>query len=437
MTSHLTYADYLKVTIPFMISTATQPLLGAANTAIMGHMDVAYYIAAVSLGVILFNNIYWLFGFLRVSTTAFSAQALGTKSAEDAFLSLARPLLLALAISTAFMLIYPWLFDLYAAFMSPEPIVIQLMKAYCDIVIWGAPFVLFNYVTLGWLMGRMIIRWTMIMQISMNIMNIALSVLFVFVMDMNIEGVAYASLIAQIYGCLIGFGAVYFKGKLHFSTEIISKIYHMKSFISMMRVNTDLMLRTICLLTINNLFAMAGSSLGTTTLAANAVILEIIFILAYFFDGMANGVSVFSGKAYGDKNLHLLNAVLKISLRCLGVFALFCAAVCFIGGTYFISFMTNLPEVYTYAAEFAVYLAIYPLFASTGLLLYGMYTGVGYTSSIRNMMFIAVIFFFLGQKLLMASFGNDGIWTTYVLTYLLESIIFILYLPSLKRRFAD
>ena len=437
MTSHLTYTDYLKVTIPFMISTATQPLLGAANTAIMGHMDVAYYIAAVSLGVILFNNIYWLFGFLRVSTTAFSAQALGKKSDEDAFLSLARPLLLALAISAAFMLIYPWLFDLYAAFMSPEPIVIQLMKEYCDIVIWGAPFVLFNYVTLGWLMGRMIIRWTMIMQISMNLLNIALSVLFVFAMDMNIEGVAYASVIAQIYGCLVGFGAVYFKGKLSFSNEIISQIWHMKSFISMMRVNTDLMLRTICLLTINNLFAMAGSSLGTTTLAANAVILEIIFIMAYFFDGMANGVSVFSGKAYGDKNLHLLNAVLSISLRCLGIFALFCAAVCFIGGTYFIGFMTNLPEVYAYASDFAIYLSIYPLFASTGLLLYGMYTGVGYTSSIRNMMFIAVIFFFLCQKLLMASFGNDGIWTTYVLTYLLESVIFVLYLPSLKRRFAD
>ena len=436
MTSHLTYTDYLKVTIPFMISTATQPLLGAANTAIMGHMDAAYYIAAVSLSVILFNNIYWLFGFLRVSTTAFSAQALGAKSHDDAFLSLTRPLLLALVISTAFMLIYPWLFDLYAAFMNPEPIVIQFMKEYCDIIIWGAPFTLFNYVTLGWLMGRMIIRWTMIMQISMNILNIALSVLFVFAMDMNIKGVAFASLIAQAYGCLVGFAAVYFKGKLHFSAKLFAKIYHMKSFLSMMRVNTDLMLRTVCLLTINNLFAMAGSSLGTTTLAANAVILEIIFIMAYFFDGMANGVSVFSGKAYGDRNLHLLNAVLRISLRCLGVFALCCAAVCLVGGAYFIGFMTNLPEVYDYAAEFAVYLAIYPLFASTGLLLYGMYTGVGYTSSIRNMMFIAVIFFFLCQKLLMSLFGNDGIWTTYVLTYLLESIIFVLYLPSLKKRFA-
>ena len=93
----------------------------------------------------------------------------------------------------------------------------------------------------------------------------------------------------------------------------------------MMKVNTDLMLRTICLLTINNLFAMAGSSLGTITLAANAVILEIIFILAYFFDGMANGVSVFSGKAFGNKNKQLLNETLHISLRCLAIWAIFCA----------------------------------------------------------------------------------------------------------------
>ena len=193
MTSQLTYKDYLKVTVPFMISTATQPLLGAANTAIMGHMDEAYYIAAVSLGVILFNNIYWLFGFLRVSTTGFSAQALGKECAKSTFLSLTRPLILALVISSIFMLIYPWLFDYYVSYMSPEVQVIDLMKNYCDIIIWGAPFVLLNYVTLGWLMGQMIIRQTMFMQISMNVINIALSFIFTFGFEMNILGVAYAS----------------------------------------------------------------------------------------------------------------------------------------------------------------------------------------------------------------------------------------------------
>ena len=436
MTSQqLTYKDYLKVTIPFMISTATQPLLGAANTAIMGHMDEAFYIAAVSLGVILFNNIYWLFGFLRVSTTSFSAQALGKECAKSTFLSLARPFILALVISFIFLLIYPWLFDYYISYMKPDIQVINLMKNYCDIIIWGAPFVLLNYVALGWLMGQMMIRQTMYMQISMNILNIALSFILTFGLDMNIFGVAYASLIAQIYGCIIGFIAIIKSKKIIFIREYIAQLCQLKPFISMMKVNTDLMLRTICLLTINNLFAMAGSSLGTLTLATNAVILEIIFILAYFFDGMANGVSVFSGKAFGQKDKHLLKQTLQISLRCLAIWATFCAIICYLGKDYFISLMTNLPEVATYANEYSFYLCLYALFAGVGLLLYGMYTGIGHTASIRNMMFIAVAFFFIAQQILMSYFGNHGIWLTYVFTYLLESIILVLFLPSLKRKF--
>lgn len=435
MLSQLTYKEYLKVTIPFMLSTATQPLLGAVNTAVMGHMSEAFYIAAVSLGVILFNNIYWLFGFLRVSTTSFSAQALGSESAKDKFLALARPLLIAVVISLIFLIIYPWIFKYYALLMKPESQVVELMKNYCDIIIWGAPFVLINYVTLGWLMGQMIIRYTMFMQISMNVLNIILSIVFVFIMDMNIQGVAYASLIAQIYGCMIGFIAIYKRGNLTIRNEYIQSLKTIQPFLGMMKVNVDLMFRTVCLLTINNLFAIAGASMGTVTLASNAVILEIIFIVVYFIDGMANGVSVFSGKAKGYKDINLLNSVLKISLRCLAVFIIFISVIMYITKSYFINMMTDLTVVANYANDYSIYLILHPICACVGLLLYGMYTGIGNTASIRNMMFVAVIFFYICQKILMSYLGNDGIWLTYNLTYLLESIILILYLSSLKKYF--
>ncbi|WP_296897583.1 MATE family efflux transporter [uncultured Megamonas sp.] len=435
MLSQLTYKEYLKVTIPFMLSTATQPLLGAVNTAVMGHMSEAFYIAAVSLGVILFNNIYWLFGFLRVSTTSFSAQALGSESAKDKFLALARPLLIAVVISLIFLIIYPWIFKYYALLMKPESQVVELMKNYCDIIIWGAPFVLINYVTLGWLMGQMIIRYTMFMQISMNVLNIILSIVFVFIMDMNIQGVAYASLIAQIYGCMIGFIAIYKRGNLTIRNEYIQSLKTIQPFLGMMKVNVDLMFRTVCLLTINNLFAIAGASMGTVTLASNAVILEIIFIVVYFIDGMANGVSVFSGKAKGYKDINLLNSVLKISLRCLAVFIIFISVIMYITKSYFINMMTDLAVVANYANDYSIYLILHPICACVGLLLYGMYTGIGNTASIRNMMFVAMIFFYICQKILMSYLGNDGIWLTYNLTYLLESIILILYLPSLKKYF--
>lgn len=435
MTTQLSYKEYLMVTIPFMLSTATQPLLGAVNTAIMGHMSEAFYIAAVSLSVILFNNVYWLFGFLRVSTTSFSAQALGKNSDESKFLSLFRPLIIAFIISVTFICIYPIIFNYYVEMMQPEVSIIGLMKKYCDIVIWGAPFVLFNYVTLGWLMGQMIIRYTMFMQISMNVVNIILSFVFVFILHMDIEGVAYSSLIAQIYGCIVGFMAIYFRGNLNFSKQYVEQIKSIKPFLSMMKVNTDLMLRTVGLLTINNLFAMAGTSLGTTTLAANAIIMEIILILVSFIDGMANGVSVFAGKAFGKKDKQLLNETLQIGLRCLAVFMVVSSIVVYLMKSYLIGLMTNLPEISMYADEYSMFLVIHPICACVGLLLYGMYTGVGHTSSVRNMMFIAVIFFFICQNILVEYFANYGIWVTYSLTYLLESIILILFLPQIKLKF--
>ena len=377
---------------------------------------------------------YWLFGFLRVATTVFSAQALGEQSKESTSLSFFRPLIIALLISVAFIIGYPWIFDYYASFMHPDPEVIALMADYTDILIWGAPFVLVNYVTLGWLMGQMMIRATMIMQISMNLLNIALSFLFVFGFDFGVKGVAWASLISQIYASLVGLGAMYLvRERLDLTSRMWSTLKQVKPFLSIMKVNTDLMLRTFCLLTINNLFAKAGSAMGSDVLATNAVILEIIFIMAYFTDGQANGVSVFTGKAFGKRDLVLWK---DTSLVCLAVYVVIVEVVLGLFRNDAIMLMTSVPEIYTMALEYSHYLLLYPICAAVGLLLYGMYNGIGQTASVRNMMFIAVIFFVGMQELLIPLFGNDGIWMTYVLTYLLESIILVLFLPLAKKRFS-
>ena len=179
-------------------------------------------------------------------------------------------------------------------------------------------------------------------------------------MDMNIQGVAYASLIAQIYGCIVGFIAIYKRGNLIICSEYIQSLKTLQPFLAMMKVNVDLMFRIVCLLTINNLFAIAGASMGTVTLASNAIILEIIFIVVYFIDGMANGVSVFSGKAKGYKDINLLNSVLKISLRCLAVFIIFISVIMYITKSYFINMMTDLAIVANYANDYSIYLILLP-----------------------------------------------------------------------------
>lgn len=428
-TQRLSYKEFLVLTVPFMISTATQPLLGAVNTAIMGHLSDAAYIAAVALGVILFNSMYWLFGFLRVATTGFSAQALGKGDREAVSLALYRPALLAAGISIFCILIYTVLFPAYATFMKAEGRVLFFLKQYCDVLIWGAPFVLGNYVILGWLMGQMLVRLTLWMQISMNVLNMILSFTFVFYGGWGVAGVAWGTLLAQMYGFVVGlFILACVRERLTRSAVIIRRVFHGKALLQIMKVNGDLMIRTMCLLTINNLFANTGSAMGTTILAANAVLLEIIFIMAYFFDGIANGVSVFSGRAKGEGSVRLWKDTIRIGLGCAGVMVLLWEGVLAVGGHACIAAMTNVAAVKAVAMEYRWALQVYPICAAVGLVLYGMYTGCGETEWVRNMMLVAVGVFAIGDWQLTQYWGNTGLWVTYVGTYLLESVLLVIFL---------
>lgn len=434
MNSVLTTKDYLKVTIPFMLSTATQPLLGAANTAMMGRMPAADYIAAVSLSVIFFNNIYWLFGFLRVATTAFSSQAAGSGKEEDVFLSLARPFMLAVIISALFMVTYPFILEWYGSFMNPAANVLALMEQYSNIAIIGAPFVLMNYVVLGWLMGQMLVKKVMFMQISMNLLNIALSFFTVFYLGMDVEGVAWSMVMAQAYGLIVGVVQVYQCGRIKWIKEYLEKVEDFSAFVPLLAIQRDLMIRTMCLLVINNLFTEAGTSLGTEALAANAVLLELVFIISFFIDGMANGVSVFGGKAWGARSMILFNATVKTGMKCLWIFSVASAVISFIGGEYLLTFMTNQTEVLESAQKYVIYMAIHPLTAGVGLLLYGFYTSTGYTTYIRNMMLVAALLFVVCQHVLVPIFHNHGLWMTYIITYLFESIMYYGGMNWLKER---
>ena len=153
-TNVLTDREYLGITIPFMLSTMTQPLMGAVNTAVMGQLPDPKYIAAVALGAILFNNIYWFFGFLRVSTSGYAAQALGSGSREEGLLAFLRPLFIAVIVSCSCIILQKPILTAYLSLVAPASDVAELCSAYYEILIWGAPLVLFNYVSLGWLMGQ-------------------------------------------------------------------------------------------------------------------------------------------------------------------------------------------------------------------------------------------------------------------------------------------
>ncbi|MDO4920530.1 MAG: MATE family efflux transporter [Phascolarctobacterium sp.] len=430
----LTDKEYLGLTVPFMLSTMTQPLMGAVNTAVMGQLPDPKYIAAVSLGAILFNNLYWLFGFLRVSTTGYAAQAFGAADKRLGLLAFFKPLVLALLVSFFCIVLQNPIVDLYLGMIGAAPEVNQLCRSYYYILIWGAPLVLFNYVALGWLMGQTRVRASVFMQVSMNVLNMFLSVWFVFWLHMDIVGVALATLLSQLYGGLLGALLMYIYGDFDYGSLPWGELLDWRTFVGMLQVNANLMIRTACLLTVNNIIAAVGASLGTVVLAANAVLLQLKDIMSYLIDGMANGAAIFSGRAVGAGSKQLFNETISVTYKWLGVLAALLMGGYYLTSDYCIRLFTGIDEVITAAKAYDIYVLFYPVCAGIGMVLYGVFCGATYTAPIRNMMLLALGVFYLAQYFLVPLWGNSGLWLALLCFMLAQSVVLLCYLPGLKKK---
>lgn len=433
----LTNREYLGLTVPFMLSTMTQPLMGAVNTAVMGQLPDPKYIAAVSLGAILFNNLYWLFGFLRVSTTGYAAQAFGAADRELGTLAFFKPLVLALLISLACIVLQKPILEGYLAMIGAAPEVNALCREYYYILIWGAPLVLGNYVALGWLMGQTRVRASVFMQVSMNVLNMALSIWFVFGLHMDIVGVAFATLLSQLYGGVISVVLMYYYGEFDYKNLPWGELLDWRTFIGMLKVNVNLMIRTACLLTVNNIIAAVGASFGTVVLAANAVLLQLKDIMSYLIDGMANGAAIFSGRAVGAKSGAGLDAAIRMTFKWLVVLAVMLMGVYAAVNEFFIRLFTNLDEVVAMAMTYNAFVLFYPVCAGIGMVLYGVFCGATRTAPVRNMMLLALAVFYLLQWQLVPIIGNSGLWLALLGFMAAQSVILLYYLKSLRKEFTD
>lgn len=433
----LTNREYLGLTVPFMLSTMTQPLMGAVNTAVMGQLPDPKYIAAVSLGAILFNNLYWLFGFLRVSTTGYAAQAFGANDKRLGLLAFFKPLVLALIVSFFCIVLQRPIVDVYLNMIGAAADVNELCREYYYILIWGAPLVLFNYVALGWLMGQTRVRASVFMQVSMNVINMVLSVLFVFKLELDITGVAWATLLSQIYGGIMGAVLMYIYGKFDYKSLPWGELLDWHAFIGMLAVNANLMIRTACLLTVNNVIATVGASFGTVVLAANAVLLQLKDIMSYLIDGMANGAAIFSGKAIGASSRPLFDATLRMTYKWLAVLAVVLMAGYLVTSDFLIRLFTGIPDVIAVCEEYNLYVLVYPVCAGIGMVLYGVFCGATRTAPIRNMMLIALAVFYLLQRLMVPVWGNDGLWIAFLMFMVTQSVVLLFYLKKLQKEFTD
>ncbi|MGS5020162.1 MATE family efflux transporter [Paenibacillus sp. JJ1683] len=428
---------YLALAIPLIISTITTPLLGAVDTAVIGHLSHSAYLGGVAVGTLIFNTLYWLFGFLRVSTSAFTAQAAGAQNNDQGIAALMRPLAIALLISAVFIVLQKPILLASLQLIHPAQDVAEQAAIYFNIRIWGAPLTLVNYVLLGWLMGLSRVKATLFLQISMNVINMLLAIVFTQVMHWNVAGVASATLIAEALACVLGLVLVFrspiWREWKRSGQRNWREWFGASGLKSVMATNLDLMIRTACLLTMFNLFTARSASFGTDQLAANAILLQIHYIMAYFFDGFANASSIMTGQARGAGDRKMLQRVIHLSW----FWTLVTSVVT--GGLYLalkeplISLFTGNTTVISLTAPYNGWLVVFPLAAGLGLVFYGVFTGMTVTYPIRNSMLISLVCFLIALFWCVPHYGNHGLWLSFIIFALGRSLFLVVYLPRLKR----
>lgn len=417
-TNTLPHSAYFAIAVPFIISTVTQPLLGAVDTAVVGHLDSPVYIGGVAVGTVILNTLYWLLGFFRVSTTSQSSIALGRGSREEIIASLVRPFILATCMGLFFIVMQKpiWMGAQYL--LGPEKEVAEQAHTYFSILIWGAPLVLLNYTTIGWLMGQTKVKATLATQVTGNVINILLDLLFVVGFGYGVAGVAVATLMAQFSTFALGMFFVYRAHPANVSEFKTACSISKKDLQTIVSANSDLLLRTVCLLIMFNLMTKMGASLGGTVLATNAVAMQVTFIASYIFDGIANASSVFAGKSVGEQNIPLLKLTFRRNLQWTVSTMLILATLIALAGSEVGKIFTDIPDILEQYANIHYWTVLFPIASGLGLTAYGIFTGSGTTRPVRNSTFMALISYLISIAIFVPLLDNTGLWLSFIIFYI-------------------
>lgn len=405
----------LRLALPNIITNITVPLLGMVDLAIVGHIGNASHIGAIAIGTMIFNLIYWNFGFLRMGTSGFTAQAYGANNLDEALRIMVRGI--AIALSAALLLIvlqYP-IAQVCRHVVKSSPDVMRLALTYFYVRIWAAPATLGLYVFKGWFIGMQNSKLPMWIAIILNIINIVFSLLFVIVWKMGIVGVAWGTVLAQYSGLVMAI-VLWFKkyGYLRSRINIKGslKLAEMRQFF---KVNGDIFLRTLCLVAVFSFIPAISASMGDSILAANTLLMQLFTLFSYIMDGFAYAGESLVGRYIGAKDKQMLRKSVQYLLRwgiiLTGAFTI----AYYFWGTDILSILTNDKSVIAEAMNYMLWTILVPITGFSAFLFDGIYIGATASKPMRNIMFLATAGFFAGYYILSPIWGNNGLWISFLI----------------------
>lgn len=427
--------NILSLAIPNIITNITVPLLGMVDTAIVGHITAGAsgedYIGAIAIGSMIFNIIYWNFGFLRMGTSGFTAQAYGADDKKEQMSILLRACTIALLAALALIVLQKPIGLLTEAFVENKNHALDLALEYFFIRIWAAPATLGMYALKGWFIGMQDSKTPMWISILINVLNIVFSYVFAIGLSMNIEGVALGTVIAQWGGLVVSVSIWFVKyGSLRIFADWKEALQRSK-MILFFKVNADIYLRTICLIAVTTYFTVASSSMPYPLLAVNTLLMQLFTLFSYFMDGFAYASESLCGRFKGaNDRVNLAKCVKYILLWGAALSVLF-TAVYFFFGSDILSILTNKTDVLAVCEDYKYWTLLIPLCGSVAFLYDGILIGMTETKLMRNAIFVATALFFALFFGFKNSLGNDALWIAF-LTYLLARSVLMMILSRKK-----
>ncbi len=399
-----------RIAAPMVLSNMTIPLVGLVDSAVMGHLDEPYYLAAVGLGSALFTFIIWTMGFLRMITTGLVAQAYGAQDSNLIRQWLYLPSLLGLVIAALVLLLNPWLIELIIWWLEGSSEVENKTLEYWNIRIYGLPVSLLNAVLIGWYLGMQNARVPFAILLVTNITNALLDIYLVS-MGMDVNGVAWASVIAESLGLLIALACLPSILRKYPIMDKFKLAYH--KILRLLDLNKDLLIRTLALEVVFFTIHARGSELGDEIMAVNAILLNFLLIVSNGLDGVANAVEAQVGKAIGKKHWQDFRKAVVVGGFWSLVISLIFSTIFLLFGLQIIELVTDIKIVQESFVPFIGYSILVPLVAITSFWLDGVFIGASAIKTMRNSMLLALVFGFIPLYYLTQSFEAHGIWIAF------------------------
>ncbi len=382
--------------------------------AIVGHIGSAAYIGAIAIGGAMFNMLYWLFNFLRMGTSGLTAQAYGAADMAEATRTLARALIIAVSVSLLMIALQVPLADVVLNFIDAGGEAQTPARLYFSIAIWGAPGVLATYALSGWFLGMQSSRPILVMALVANSLNVVLSFVFVFALHMDIIGVAAGTAIAQWISAIVGLIIMVRKLKAINTNGWRSRLMEWGRVKHFFSINTDIFLRTLCLVAVTTWFTRTGASSGVEILAANTLLMQLFMLFSFFMDGFAFAGEALAGRFYGAGENNKLQQCVR-ALMSWGLWlAIAFAAIYYVLGENILGLLTTDMAVVQTALEYRLWAVAVPIVSFVAFIWDGVFVGLTRTRQMLTALFVAMIVFFAVLTIAGATLGNNALWLAFI-----------------------